>query len=49
MIKYPLIFHTEAEFDYNQTFHWYEVQEPGLGNRFLQQMNEKLQQIIDAP
>ena len=48
-IDYSLDFHPEAKQDYDDAFHWPELQESGLGYRFLNQMRYKLEQIIEQP
>ena len=49
MTQYSLIFHFDAVKDYVDAYHWYQLQEMGLGDRFLRQMRLKIEQILDQP
>ena len=44
-----LIFHAQAELDYDNAYYWYELQEPGLGERFLDEVRGKLKKIVAHP
>ena len=45
----PLIIRPEAELDIESSALWYERQQPGLGNRFVNVLNEVLVRIADNP
>ena len=49
IVDYKLIFHPEAETDYNDVYYWYELQKEGLGERFLKQARKRLEQILEKP
>jgi plasmid stabilization system protein ParE len=44
-----LIYTPQIESDYNDAYHWYELQQAGLGEKFLLKVREKLSAIIEAP
>ena len=41
--------HPQIESDYYDAYHWYELQQIGLGERFLLKVREKLGTIIEDP
>lgn len=47
--KYQLVFHVKAISDYDHAYYWYELQEQGLGERFIKMVSDKLQHIINNP
>lgn len=48
-MAYATVFHSLAEAEYIEAFQWYENQLPGLGERFEQAVEEKLNQISLKP
>ena len=44
-----LIFHAQAELDYDNAYYWYELQDPGLGEQFLDEVRGKLKKIVAHP
>ena len=48
-MSYTLIFNSEAEKEYSAAYQWYEGQQPGLGERFLQETEHQIQKIIANP
>lgn len=38
-----------AEKDIQEAYQWYESQEEGVGNKFLKELNEKIDTIIEKP
>ena len=47
--RYFIDFHPDAEEDYSDAYHWYELQEAGLGDGFMSSMRSKLEQIAEHP
>ena len=41
--------HPEVASDYTQAYDWYEAQQKGLGERFLQEVRKQLRQISTNP
>lgn len=48
-IDYTLEFHSKIEADYNDAYAWYESQSIGLGEKFLQQVRKKVEEICKHP
>ncbi|MCI0750737.1 MAG: type II toxin-antitoxin system RelE/ParE family toxin [Flammeovirgaceae bacterium] len=48
-MEYTLVFHPLAEAEYTESFLWYEKQLKGLGERFEQSVEKKLNQIVSKP
>lgn len=48
-MAFQLIFHPEAEDEYLKTYKWYEQEQKGLGERFEQQVEQKIKQILLHP
>lgn len=48
-MKYQVIFHPIAEKEYREAYQWYEDQLKGLGDRFEQNVETKLNQIVYKP
>ncbi len=48
-MSYQLLFHPQAEKEYSEAYQWYEQQQKGLGDRFEQMVDHRLQQIIQHP
>jgi len=48
-MSYTLIFNSRAENEYVSARLWYEEQVPGLGERFEQEIEKKLQKITFNP
>jgi len=46
---YSIDLHPEVESDYNNAYAWYELQQVGLGERFLSAVHEKIVQICQQP
>ena len=44
-----LIVRPEAEADIGNAYAWYEIQRPGLGQRFLDELSRCLDQVQSAP
>ena len=44
-----LIVRTDAEYDIQQAYQWYERKQPGLGEDFLEQVAQLLRQISNNP
>ncbi len=49
MSDYLVEFHAEASEDADAAYIWYELQQSGLGERFLKEVWQKIGVIIDAP
>ncbi len=45
----PLIIRPEAELDVESSAVWYERQQPGLGSRFVDGLNEVFARITETP
>ena len=48
-MKYKIIFHPVAEKEFNDAYYWYEEQLAGLGYRFEECIDIKLNQITSNP
>jgi len=46
---YPIDLHPDVESDYGQAYHWYEMKQKGLGERFLLAVREELELIKLSP
>lgn len=42
-------FHSEAELELEAAVDWYDVQQPGLGDDFLQSVEESLEFVLEWP
>jgi len=49
MSFYTVDLHPSVESDYDNAYHWYELQQAGLGERFLKNVREKLKTIVESP
>jgi len=49
MRKYELVLMDEAETDLDEAFIWYELQKPGLGIQFIEDVEKVFQFIIQNP
>ncbi|MCD6012112.1 MAG: hypothetical protein K0Q79_1974 [Flavipsychrobacter sp.] len=49
MKLYNVVFHEDVAADYNEAYAWYEKQQKGLGEKFLAEINNKIQQIMTNP
>lgn len=49
MKAYSVVFHEDVAADYNEAYAWYEEQQKGLGEKFLAEINTKVQQIKSNP
>ncbi|MEO7800421.1 MAG: type II toxin-antitoxin system RelE/ParE family toxin [Ginsengibacter sp.] len=48
-MTYTYIFHPLTKEDYNEAFEWYENKQKGLGERFLQAVRKKIEEIVLQP
>ncbi len=48
-MSYPLIVEPEAEFDLEDAAHWYNGQRPGLGQEFLEEVEDVFDRIREMP
>lgn len=48
-MAYSVILHPEAEKEYLASFLWYEERSEGLGDRFAQVIDQKIQSILQNP
>jgi plasmid stabilization system protein ParE len=48
-MSFVLIFRPEARDDLDKAYHWYEEQQPELGDDFLECVDEKINQILQMP
>ena len=48
-MSYKIEFHPAVAIDYNDAFEWYEQQKGGLGEEFIQSLNDKFDDIILNP
>lgn len=48
MSFFTIDLHPVVESDYDNAYHWYELQQAGLGERFLTNLREKLKAIATA-
>lgn len=48
-MPYTIILHPEAEKEYLSSFLWYEERSPGLGERFAEAIDSKIQSITNNP
>ncbi len=48
-MPYQLIIRQEAHLDANEAYTFYEEKSPGLGERFLQELIQRYNQIIEHP
>ena len=46
---YIVTFHEDVAIDYEEAYYWYEEQLQGLGNKFLKEVREKINQIQINP
>jgi len=46
---YKTEFHEDVAHDYKEAYTWYEKQKEGLGNRFLEAVKRKIEQISERP
>ena len=48
-VLFKLEYHPDAIAEYEAAYIWYEMKEPGLGEKFQRQVREKLEQIVQMP
>lgn len=48
-MPYPFRLHAQAHEEYIEAYEWYELKQPGLGNRFMNCVEKRLQQISEHP
>jgi hypothetical protein len=49
MSPWSIDLHPDVESDYDEAYSWYEIQQTGLGERFLKTVREKMQTIAQSP
>jgi len=49
MTGYTVVFHADTAIDYNEAYQWYEQQQAGLGEKYLDAVNSMVQQILTNP
>jgi plasmid stabilization system protein ParE len=48
-VNYVLVFRLEARNELDEAYSWYESQQPGLGDDFLEQVEEALDRTCQMP
>lgn len=48
-MNYALVFRPEVRKEIDEVYSWYESQQPGLGDNFLEQVDEALDRICQMP
>ena len=48
-MNYALVFRPEVRDELSEVYRWYESQQPGLGNDFLEKVDESLDRISQMP
>lgn len=48
-MPYPIILHEQAHLEYIDSYEWYELQQPGLGDRFKTNVEKCLAEISEHP
>jgi len=48
-MNYVLVFRPEVQKELDEVYSWYENQQPGLGDNFLEQVAETLDRICQMP
>ena len=48
-MKRRLVLKPEAQLDAEEAAFWYDLQKPGLGNRFTQELDQLLQRMTEYP
>jgi plasmid stabilization system protein ParE len=48
-MNYALVFRPEVRKEIDEVYSWYESQQPGLGDNFLEQIDEALDRICQMP
>lgn len=48
-MSYPVAFHPQVESDASEAYHWYELQQKGLGERFLANVYDTINIIKQSP
>ncbi|ANI90292.1 hypothetical protein A9P82_13915 [Arachidicoccus ginsenosidimutans] len=48
-MSYPLLFNQQANEEYAEAYLWYELKQKGLGERFMQCAEKRLNQISETP
>ncbi len=48
-MAYPYRFHEQAHEEYIEAYGWYEEKQKGLGDRFMNSIEKRLQQISEHP
>lgn len=47
--SYSLFFHPDTDSDFDDAYTWYKAQESNVGERFAEQLSQKLDQILSSP
>jgi hypothetical protein len=48
-MSYPLKLHEKAHHEYIAAYEWYELKQTGLGNRFMESVENMLNRISEHP
>jgi len=48
-VSFYIDLHPDVEKDYDEAYHWYELQQEGLGERFLLNVRKKIELINLSP
>lgn len=48
-MTYPYVLHGQAHVEYIAAYEWYEMKKKGLGTRFMNCVDRRLQQISEHP
>lgn len=48
-MAYPSKFHEKAHFDYIEAYEWYELKQPGLGDKFMEATEKQLMRVSEHP
>ncbi|NJN12930.1 MAG: type II toxin-antitoxin system RelE/ParE family toxin [Richelia sp. RM2_1_2] len=48
-MNYALVFRSEARDELDEAYNWYEIQQPGLGDEFLEYVEKILNRICQQP
>jgi len=48
-MKYEIVFHPEATREYIDAYEWYEDRQPGLGERFIESIDDSIAEIMAHP
>jgi len=48
-MSYHFVLHADVKMDYDEGYEWYELQQEGLGEKFLSAIRHKMEQIVVRP